>query len=165
MSNRHPRIAGTGARRATILLAGVGLLLSACNGAADLEMPQGAQTLPDEHVAAQLIADNATDEQINEAAFTCSGGGSSAGPIQTCLITDGGLLVIFPLTMPADVTGVVTGSGFAQQFEIPLPAVSGNSLPDSTDLFAIPHDQGSMQVEFYYNGEPSGAAVSGPIGP
>jgi hypothetical protein len=87
------------------------------------------------------------------------------GPIQTCLISDGGLLVIFPLTMPADVTGVITGSGFAQQYEVPLPAVSGSSLPDPGDLFVIPHDQGSIQVEFYYNDKPSGAAVSGPIGP
>lgn len=85
--------------------------------------------------------------------------------METCLISDDGLMVIFPLTMPADVTGVVTGSGFAQQFEVPLPAASGSSLPDSTDLFAIPHDQGSIQVEFFHNGEPSGAAVSGPIGP
>lgn len=166
MSNRYPKLPGRTPRRAVVLLVGVSLLLSACNNGADLEMPEGARALPDDHAAAQLIADNAPTEEITEAAFTCSGGGSSAGPIETCLITDSGLLVIFPLTMPADVTGVITGSGFTQQFEVPLPAVSvGNSLPDPADLFAIPHDQGSIQVEFYYNDEPSGAAVSGPIEP
>lgn len=165
MRNRHPILPGRDPRRAVVLLVGVSLLVSACNNGADLEMPEGAQALPDDHIAAQLIADSASTEEITEAAFTCSGGGSSAGPIQTCLISDDGLLVIFPLTMPASVTGVITGSGFTQQFEIPLPGVSGNSLPDPADLFAIPHDQGSIQVEFFYNGEPSGAAVSGPIGP
>ena len=165
MSNRYPKLPGRDLRQAVVLLVGVSLFVSACNNGADLEMPEGAQTLPDDHPAAQLIADNASTEEITEAAFTCSGGGSSAGPIQTCLISDDGLMVIFPLTMPADVTGVITGSGFARQFEVPIPAVSGSSLPDPADLFAIPHDQGLIQVEFFYNGEPSGAAVSGPIGP
>lgn len=164
MKDKYPKLRGNGVRRA-ILLVGVGLLVAACSSGASLEMPDGAQSLPEDHTAAQLIADNASTEQVTEAAFTCSGGGSSAGPVQTCLITDGGFVVIFPLTMPANVTAVVTGSGFAQQFEVPLPPVSGRSLPDSTDLFGIPYDQGSIQVEFLYNGEPSGAALSGPIGP
>lgn len=165
MRNRNPKLPGRDPWRAVVLLVGVSLLLAACNNGADLETPEGARALPDDHIAAQLIADSAPTEEVAEAAFTCSGGGSSAGPIHTCLISDDGLLVIFPLTMVADVTGVITGSGFTQQFEVPLPAVSGTSLPDPGDLFAIPHDQGSIQVEFYYNDEPSGAAVSGPIEP
>lgn len=164
MSDRYLKLSGRDFRRVVVLLVGVSLLMTACDNGADLEMPEGAQT-PDDHLAAQLIADNASTEEITEAAFICSGGGSSAGPIQTCLISDDDLMVIFPLAMPADVTGAITGSGFAQQFEVPLPAISGSSLPNPADLFAIPHDQGSIQVEFLYNGEPSGAAVSGPIGP
>lgn len=122
MRNRHSQIPTTGAWRTLVLLAGVGLLLSACNGSANLEMPDGVEALPDEHTASQLIADNASNEEIAEAAFTCHQGGSSSGPIGTCLVTDNGLLVIVPLTMPADVTAVITGSGFAQQFRVPYQA-------------------------------------------
>lgn len=165
MRNRHSRIPPTGAWRTFVLLTGVCLLLSACNGSGTLEMPEGVEALPNEHTASRLIADNASNKEIAEAAFTCHQGGSSAGPIGTCLVTDNGLLVIVPLTMPADVTAVITGSGFAQQFRVPLPGVSGNSLPDPEDLFAVPHEQGSIEVEFHHNDEPSGAAISGQIGP
>ncbi len=149
--------------RPGLLLVAVCLLLVACDGDADLEVPEGAFELPDDHLAAQLIAADASTEEVSAAAVMCAQGGTVAGPHSTCLIDDDGLLVLLPLSMPSDVEAVITGMAFGREFEVPIPAVSGRSLPTAEELFAIPHEMGDMKIELYYNGEPAGAEFSGPL--
>lgn len=150
--------------RPALMLVAVCLLLAGCDGGADLEVPDGALELPDDHLAAQLLADDAPPEEVSSAAVMCEQGGTVAGPQSTCLIDDDGQLVLLPLSMPSGVQAVITGSAFDREFEVPLPAVSGRSLPTARELFAIPHDVGDMNIELYYNREPAGAEFSGPLG-
>lgn len=150
--------------RPVLFLVAVCLLLVACDGGADLEVPEGALQLPDDHLAAQLLADDASPEQVSSAAVMCEQGGSLAGPQSTCLIDDDGLLVLLPLSMPSDVQAVITGTAFDREFKVPLPAVTDRSLPAAEELFAIPHNVGDMNIELYYNGEPARAEFSGPLG-
>lgn len=150
------------ARPALVLVAVC--LLVACDSGADLEVPEGAFELPDDHLAAQLIADDASAEEVSSVAVMCAHGGTVAGPQSTCLIDDDGLLVLLPLSMPSDVQALIAGTAFDREFEIPLPTVSGRSLPSAEELFAIPHNVGDMNVELFYNEEPAGAEFSGPLG-
>jgi len=94
--------------------------------------------LPDDHLAAQWLADNASPEEVSSAAVMCTQGGSAAGPHSTCLIDDDGLLVLLSLSMPSDIEAVITGTAFGREFKVPLPTVSGRSPPTAEDLFAIP---------------------------
>lgn len=119
-------------------------------------------SVPEDHLAAELLAAGSSYEEFAAVSLLCSNGGSSAGPHTLCLVDDQGLMVVVPLRMAAGVEAAVSGTAFDGETTISLPAVrSEDSLPELDDLFAIGHGEGSFEVELRYNREPARASVSG----
>lgn len=159
-----------------VVVLGVGLAASLVLGGDDVREPSVATTVPpastltvapagsvpEDHLAAQLLAESAGFDEFSAVSRLCANGGSSAGPHTLCLVDDQGLLVVVPLRMADGVGALVGGSAFNGEISIELPAVSSeDSLPALEDLVAIGHTEGSVEVELRYNGESARASVSG----
>lgn len=162
-----------------VIVLGLGLVVGLLVGSDSDRVPTVASTLqttstiraastgpvPDDHLAARLLAEGAGFEEFAELSHHCARGGSNAGPHTTCLVDDQGMLVVVPLRMAADVEAVVRGSAFDGETRIELPTVrSEDSLPALEDLVAISHTGGSVEVELWHNGE-AGAGMSSELPP
>lgn len=173
-SPRRPRVL-VGVASFVVVL-GIGLIAGLVLGGDPAQQPTVATTVapastlpvaptasvPEDHLAAELLAEESSYEEFAAVSVSCSSGGSLAGPHTLCLVDDQGLMVVVPLRIAAGVDAVVSGTAFDGETTISLPAVrSESSLPDIDDLTAIGHGEGSFEVELHYNGEPARASVSG----
>lgn len=157
-----------------VVVLGLGLVIGLLVGSDSDRLPTVASTLettstvraastrpvPEDHLAARLLAEGAGFEEFSEVSHHCARGGSKAGPHTICLVDDQGMLVVVPLRIAADVEAAVRGSAFDGETRIDLPTVrSEDSLPALEDLVAISHTGGSVEVELWHNGE-AGAGMS-----